>query len=1008
MSEEPMEVTQTAYQQTNLSTGTDQDMVDVSQGSNDQAQSSLSSTDPHLMQNNFLLSNTDLHAAGPGGQTSDPPPNDITLQNTDLYTARPGGQTSSQPPNDTTLQNTVLTAQMTQSGHFFNSQALSSSSSDSQQNHQFSNAQYYSLPVVTQPTSISKQDSPVMGHNKQALSSSSSDSQQNHQFSNAQDYNAEGGDTQDSRQHLDQKNIENITTDQTNKSDSQAGKDSDHMKHQNSTTDQTNKAGSQAGKNLHASSAEGQDSISSLDKQMPQDIEMIKRNKSDSQPEKDACKNGDVNTTQSQPQDPQDVTTFKIKVTWPEHFSEIRGTKLQMALQSWFSKNVSVKVSIEKIKLMKDPHWAEVQITPPTALETLKKHKTASLNFKHENMDVTAQIYTDEAHSGTVSQNTFKPDKNRIPSSQIRNSTHVTYAESDDTNNGGDVPAANFAPNEAKSTAQMAAGLNVPLFQFWYFHHIYRKEVEQIEKQHGVSIDSDVSVSISPTKGSSPDCVSKASDDFQKLISKCVDDFSYVDISHNDMDSTIVKETLRNIHSEKTKIMLTRSANNCMFFGPRKLIEMIKREVGTTRLESKLDESQIDVDNNISPQSKSSLDMDTEDLPSHLEMSKAHWDLMNLTYTEQISQLETKYGVSFQKENLQSSLTIKVQARSKEGQYISLESHAIRALTHLYQKLASATVSCKLTKPTYETLVAPMVEKLQQQHYCVVATDVFSSWKLVGLPEHLGPAIADIEKKLQMKVFNNEMKKLIGYSGDIPHVRGIKWNQTPGYEPGAVSGAAWDERVHLRSQSEAVTGFSEESEGNSRNDSKGAHAEEETCIICMDSFTNKGKLKCGHEFCGECIRMSVESLGPICPVCKEVFGKMEGNQPNGAMDVRQMRLSLPGYPQCGTIEIIYSIPNGIQTKKHPNPGKPFHGAVRYAYLPDNHEGNEVLALLRRAFDQKLIFTVGTSTTSGVENAVTWNDIHHKTNISGGPQCYGYPDPDYLKRVKDELKAKGIE
>ncbi|XP_016087098.1 E3 ubiquitin-protein ligase DTX3L-like, partial [Sinocyclocheilus grahami] len=114
------------------------------------------------------------------------------------------------------------------------------------------------------------------------------------------------------------------------------------------------------------------------------------------------------------------------------------------------------------------------------------------------------------------------------------------------------------------------------------------------------------------------------------------------------------------------------------------------------------------------------------------------------------------------------------------------------------------------------------------------------------------------------------------------------------------------------------------------------------------------------------------------------------------------------YPQCGTIEIYYDISSGIQTKRHPNPGNIFHGTSRHAYLPDNREGNEVLALLQRAFDQKLIFTVGTSTTSGLENAVTWNDIHHKTNTHGGPQNYGYPDPDYLKRVKDELKAKGIE
>lgn len=73
--------------------------------------------------------------------------------------------------------------------------------------------------------------------------------------------------------------------------------------------------------------------------------------------------------------------------------------------------------------------------------------------------------------------------------------------------------------------------------------------------------------------------------------------------------------------------------------------------------------------------------------------------------------------------------------------------------------------------------------------------------------------------------------------------------------------------------------------------------------------------------------------------------------------------------------------------KHPNPGQPFHGTTRTAYLPDSAEGNEVLWLLRKAFDQKLIFTVGTSTTTGASNTVTWNDIHHKTNEYGGPERY---------------------
>ncbi|XP_033111760.1 probable E3 ubiquitin-protein ligase DTX3, partial [Anneissia japonica] len=95
-------------------------------------------------------------------------------------------------------------------------------------------------------------------------------------------------------------------------------------------------------------------------------------------------------------------------------------------------------------------------------------------------------------------------------------------------------------------------------------------------------------------------------------------------------------------------------------------------------------------------------------------------------------------------------------------------------------------------------------------------------------------------------------------------------------------------------------------------------------------------------------------------------------------------------------------------KDHPNPGQSFQGAHRTAYLPNNPEGKDVAKLLRRAFDAKLVFTVGTSTTSGCSNVVTWNDIHHKTSVHGGPERYGYPDQTYLKRVKAELAAKGIE
>ena len=86
----------------------------------------------------------------------------------------------------------------------------------------------------------------------------------------------------------------------------------------------------------------------------------------------------------------------------------------------------------------------------------------------------------------------------------------------------------------------------------------------------------------------------------------------------------------------------------------------------------------------------------------------------------------------------------------------------------------------------------------------------------------------------------------------------------------------------------------------------------------------------------------------------------------------------------GTIVIHYDFPLGIQGPEHPNPGQRYQRTSRTAYLPDTREGNKVLELLRRAFDARLVFTVGTSITSGLRNQVTWNDIHHKTNTTGGP------------------------
>ncbi|KAJ8317353.1 hypothetical protein KUTeg_005257 [Tegillarca granosa] len=179
------------------------------------------------------------------------------------------------------------------------------------------------------------------------------------------------------------------------------------------------------------------------------------------------------------------------------------------------------------------------------------------------------------------------------------------------------------------------------------------------------------------------------------------------------------------------------------------------------------------------------------------------------------------------------------------------------------------------------------------------------------------------------------------------------------------------------------------------------------CVICMDKIKNGKKLKCGHEFCQDCISDAFKHK-PACPMCGSIFGKVFGNQPDdGEMKVHTDNFpSLPGFEGCGTIVIKYIFPDGIQRENHPNPGKKYKGTERTAYLPDNTEGRKILRMLRVAWNRKLIFTIGSSHTTGQENVVTWNDIHHKTKRFPGAE-FGFPDAGYFDRVTDELAAKGV-
>ncbi|KAM6969879.1 putative E3 ubiquitin-protein ligase DTX2 isoform 2-T2 [Aplochiton taeniatus] len=212
-----------------------------------------------------------------------------------------------------------------------------------------------------------------------------------------------------------------------------------------------------------------------------------------------------------------------------------------------------------------------------------------------------------------------------------------------------------------------------------------------------------------------------------------------------------------------------------------------------------------------------------------------------------------------------------------------------------------------------------------------------------------------------------------------------------------------------------------------------ASAPDEDCIICMDRLSCPsgydvaaeggsqtispnavGKFtKCGHTLHMLCM-LAMYNNGTKdgslqCPSCKTIYGEKTGTQPKGKMEIYSICQSLPGHPDCGTIQIIYSIPPGVQGPEHPNPGQPYscRGFPRFCFLPDNEKGRKVLELLKKAWTRRLIFTVGTSSTTGEPDTVVWNEIHHKTEMMSNISGHGYPDPNYLDNVLSELASQGV-
>ncbi|NWQ75386.1 DTX3L ligase, partial [Columbina picui] len=546
----------------------------------------------------------------------------------------------------------------------------------------------------------------------------------------------------------------------------------------------------------------------------------------------------------------------------------------------------------------------------------------------------------------------------------------------------GNDPDHDFSCSESKNGLEDQNGLNTeevntfsvesPLYE--YFSHTCKKEIQKLREKFGACIRSkdcyNGRTSVYLISDRSPALIQEANNYFIRTFQKSVKDVKQHVIPIT--GTYTVNKTVMELNARFSNLFAKEAGKQLVLLGPVNELLAAKKFVAEEGENSQAEKNM-------------KISSELYKYRNGIEVDASAFKLLETILSKEIEDIEDKFDTVIEKKDSPcgQKMLIRFIPRIKTS---DMSSHATESFITAFQNasamLREELISSKLSE--HQNILNMLLNDKQLEDLHVKLKKKEDKFILSGLPKQLHAAEKHIMNFLNIEE-SPQTKNRAALFSDLSH-----------QESTGVS-----EKKYSSRQKKNLS-----SEGQAK--AKAEEEDKDVCPICMERIHNKEVLrKCNHAFCKSCIDLAM-SYKQACPVCNTVYGLVEGNQPEGTMSTRTMHSSLPGYPSCGTIEITYSMRGGIQTKNHPNPGKPYGSTTRTAYLPDNNEGQEILQLLKRAFNQKLIFTVGQSRTTGAQGVITWNDIHHKTSRTGGPTKFGYPDPDYLQRVRSELKARGIE
>ncbi|NWS74294.1 DTX3L ligase, partial [Crotophaga sulcirostris] len=523
----------------------------------------------------------------------------------------------------------------------------------------------------------------------------------------------------------------------------------------------------------------------------------------------------------------------------------------------------------------------------------------------------------------------------------------------------GNDPSHDISHSESKKRLEDENGLSaegvneliVLSARYEYFNHTCKEEIKMLNERFGVCIRSkdnyDGNTTVCFTSEKSPASIQTAIDFFTRTFQKRLEDLKEEKIPVT--NSYTLNETIMKLNAGFSNLLAKEEGNQLVLRGPASEISAAKKFL-------------IEEDEKSQAEKNMQISSQLYKYKNGIEVNASVFKLLETILSKEIEDIEDKFDVVIEKKDnsLGQKMLIIFRPRTKT---FDISSHATESFISVFQNasamLRGKCISSKLSEDQKKRINMLLNgKKMEDLHVPLKKKE--EKITLRGLPNYLYAAGKHVMSLLNTED-STQIKNKTPLSSDLSYQEGI--------------GAS--EKKYSSRQKNNLS-----SEGQAK--AKTEEDNKDACPICMEEIKNKEILKkCNHAFCKSCIDQAM-TYKQACPVCNTVYGSMKGDQPEGKMSVRTIPEALPGYRNCGTIVITYNMHGGIQTSNHPNPGKHYGATSRTAYLPDNKEGREILQLLRRAFNQKLIFTVGQSRTTGAQDVITWNDIHHKTSIAGGP------------------------